>query len=139
MAKKLTTEDANAAITGSVRNLGYGRFKEKQKLVIVNFWKENDVFMALPTLMGKAYVTFAFQAHSILGALDTWYIHYIFQQVWYADDETAAGSLTNLLTWWQNLTDLGPKFGYSPNATKSILLVKPDKLNVNIMYLLIWW
>ena len=34
------------------------------------------------------------------------------QQAWYADDATAAGSLTNLLNWRQNLTDLGPKFGY---------------------------
>ena len=56
----------------------------------------------------------------------------LIHQVWYADHGTAAGSLNNLLKWWQNFTDLGPKFGYYiyPNATKSILLVKPDNLSV---------
>ena len=51
------------------------------------------------------------------------------QQVWYADDGSAGGSLSGLLDWWHHLTDLGPKFGYFPNAKKSILLVKPDHLD----------
>ena len=47
MATNLTTEDVNAAITGSVRDLGYSSLKEKQKQVIVNFLKGNDVFVVL--------------------------------------------------------------------------------------------
>ena len=53
----------------------------------------------------------------------------LIQQVWYADDGSAGGSLSNLLDWWHQLTDLGPKFGYYPNTRKSILLVKPDHLD----------
>ena len=52
----------------------------------------------------------------------------LIQQVWYADDGSAGGSLFDLLDWWLHLSDLGPKFGYYPNARKSILLVKPDHL-----------
>ena len=39
------------------------------------------------------------------------------QQVWYADDGSAGGSLSDFLDWWHQLTDLGPKFGYYPNAS----------------------
>ena len=53
----------------------------------------------------------------------------LIRQVWYADDGTAGGSLSSLLDGWQQLTDLGPKYGFYPNARKSILLVKPDHLN----------
>ena len=42
----------------------------------------------------------------------------------YADDLTSAGALKNLKNWWTNLLDLGPKFGYSPEASKSWLIVK---------------
>ena len=51
MSKKLTTEDVNAVIAASVRNLGYSSVKEEQKLVIVNFLNGN-VFVALPTSYG---------------------------------------------------------------------------------------
>ena len=51
MLKKLITKDANAAIAGSVRNLGYSSVKEEQKLVILY---RNDVFVALPTGYGKS-------------------------------------------------------------------------------------
>ena len=53
----------------------------------------------------------------------------LIQQVWYADDGSAGGSLSDLINWWHQLSDLGPKFGYYPNARKSILLVKPDHLD----------
>ena len=38
------------------------------------------------------------------------------RQVWYVDDSTASGSLQDLLP-----------LGYHPNASKSILLVKPEQ------------
>jgi len=46
-------------------------------------------------------------------------------QKWYADDDAAAGKVRNLHQYWTNIEVEGPKFGYYPNATKSILLVKP--------------
>ena len=47
------------------------------------------------------------------------------KQVWYVDDSIASSSLQDLLQWWLNLNESGPLFGYNPNASKSILLVKP--------------
>ncbi len=51
------------------------------------------------------------------------------KQVWFADDATAAGKLRALLQWWQHLTEIGPAFGYYPNASKTHLVVKPDLMN----------
>lgn len=45
-------------------------------------------------------------------------------QVWYADDAAAAGKITALRKWWDELTASGPKFGYFPNASKSWLVTK---------------
>ena len=45
MSKKLTSEDAKSVIAASVKDLGYSCMKEEQKLVIVNFLNENDVFV----------------------------------------------------------------------------------------------
>ena len=41
------------------------------------------------------------------------------QQVWYADDATATGSLKNLCTWWDKLVTVGPSYGYFVNAVKT--------------------
>lgn len=45
--------------------------------------------------------------------------------MWYADDCTGCGSIVDLSRWWSTLLEFGPQFGYFPNASKSILLVKP--------------
>ena len=37
----------------------------------------------------------------------------------YADDLTAAGCIPGLKYWWDQLCELGPKFGYFPRALKS--------------------
>ena len=47
------------------------------------------------------------------------------KSVAYADDFTGAGSIKNLLHWWNTLTTLGPLFGYHPEPTKCWLIVKP--------------
>ena len=52
------------------------------------------------------------------------------QQVWYADDSAAGGGdLEDLKRWWDELCDLGPRFGYFPNSIKTRLLVKPNLLS----------
>ena len=45
-------------------------------------------------------------------------------QVWYADDATAGASLKHLKEWWDHIVELGPDYGYHPNATKTWLIVK---------------
>ena len=47
-------------------------------------------------------------------------------QVWFADDATATASCERLKQWWDALSTFGPHFGYSPNATKTILVVKDE-------------
>ena len=49
------------------------------------------------------------------------------QQVWYADDSSGAGKLTEIRNWWNILNATGPKFGYQPNAKKTILIVKNEE------------
>ena len=40
------------------------------------------------------------------------------RQVWYADDATAGGKLADLKKWWDNLSKIGPSFGYFVNPKK---------------------
>ena len=46
-------------------------------------------------------------------------------QVWYADDASAVGSITNLREWWDNLTRLGPGYDYFPNPSSRMLPMLP--------------
>jgi len=48
-------------------------------------------------------------------------------QAWFADDASSGGKLERLRQWWDKLLELGPKYGYFPNAAKSFLIVKPEK------------
>ena len=48
----------------------------------------------------------------------------------YADDFSAAGSISSLKYWWHTLCKLSPKFGYFPEPTKSWLIVKSEKVTV---------
>ena len=49
------------------------------------------------------------------------------KQCWLADDASGAGSIKDVLKWWQSLEKMGPMFGYHPNALKCSLIVKPNK------------
>jgi hypothetical protein len=46
------------------------------------------------------------------------------KQAWYADDAQAAGSLTDLKTWWSDIVSDGPSYGYFANPEKTKLVVK---------------
>ena len=48
------------------------------------------------------------------------------KQIWFADDATAGGKLTDLRNWWDILTNVGPDYGYFPNASKTWLIVKEE-------------
>ena len=56
----------------------------------------------------------------------------IAQQVWYADDSAAVGSLEDIRQWWDRLFNHGPLYGYFPNPKKTWLLV-------NESYVLLQW
>ena len=48
------------------------------------------------------------------------------KQVWYADDSTSGGKITEIRKWWDELCSSGPKYGYFPLPSKTILIVKPE-------------
>ena len=50
------------------------------------------------------------------------------KQVWLADDATGAGKLAALRRWWTVVIEVGKKFGYYVNESKSWLILKDDDL-----------
>ena len=46
------------------------------------------------------------------------------RQVWYADNASATGSLVSIRSWWDQLSTVGPAFGYHANAPKTWLVTK---------------
>ena len=46
------------------------------------------------------------------------------KQAWYADDGTASGTIESLKQMWDYINEVGPGFGYFPNAGKTVLIVK---------------
>ena len=48
------------------------------------------------------------------------------KQCWYADDASAGGELHHIKVWWDNLTQLGPPYGYFPNPEKTWLIMKDE-------------
>ena len=49
------------------------------------------------------------------------------KQIWYADDAAAGRKLSDMKTWWDRLVEIGPDYGYYPNASKTWLIVKEHK------------
>ena len=51
------------------------------------------------------------------------------KQVWYADDASASGSLKSIRSWWDELSTVGPAYGYNANASKTWLVTKEEHLS----------
>ena len=49
-------------------------------------------------------------------------------QVWFADDSADAGKLNDINIWWEKLNEIGPAYGYYPNAPKTWLILKSPEL-----------
>ena len=48
------------------------------------------------------------------------------KQVWFADDSTCGGKIHEVKRWWDKLNVMGPKYGYYPKPSKTILIVKNE-------------
>ena len=52
----------------------------------------------------------------------------IARQVWYADDSAAGSTVENIKQWWDKLVEVGPRYGYYPNSSKTHILTKLDHI-----------
>ena len=50
------------------------------------------------------------------------------KQAWYADDSTTGGKIEELKKWWDKICEMGPKYGYYPKASKTLLILKDETL-----------
>jgi hypothetical protein len=55
-------------------------------------------------------------------------IHGHVSQAWYADDAQASGQLIQLRIWWDLIVSKGSGYGYHANSSKTILIVKPERV-----------
>ena len=51
-------------------------------------------------------------------------------QPWYDDDAGVMSRMDEIDAYFTNLNALGPKYGYFPEPTKSVLVVKPDSVEM---------
>ena len=64
-------------------------------------------------------------------------LHGTVDQVWYADDTCACGSIQDLLIWWNQLCIKGPALGYFVNAPKTWLVSKERFHSIIIIIIII--
>jgi hypothetical protein len=50
------------------------------------------------------------------------------KQPWYADDAGAGADFADIFAFFERLKEIGPLYGYYPEASKSILVVRPQNL-----------
>ena len=48
------------------------------------------------------------------------------KQTWYANDAAATGKIADLQVWWDEISHLGPSYGYNANASKTCLVIKEE-------------
>ena len=52
----------------------------------------------------------------------------IMKQVWFADNASTGGHLQYIKNWWNNISQIGPEYGYFPDASNTWLTVKERNL-----------
>lgn len=57
-----------------------------------------------------------------------WFAKQNSRQALLADDAPTSGKLVGIKIWWNNMTNIGPKYGYFPNASKTWLILKDEYL-----------
>ena len=99
-------------------------------MIINDREKTDSIFSEEGSTQGavNAMAMYAIGIRPLINALDEKTDSSKCQQVWYADDSSTAGHLCEIRKWWGILNQLGPKYGYYPNASKTILIVKNEEL-----------
>ena len=71
---------------------------------------------------------YALGTKPLIDILAEFCINDLLRQAWYADDSSAIGRLIQVKKWWLKLNEMGPKFGYFPKPSKSVLIIKDKSL-----------
>ena len=82
-------------------------------------WSEEGATQGDPVAMDMYAVATSPLVNSLASTLDS-----STRQAWFADDSAACGRLQTIKVWWEKICELGPAFGYYPNASKTVLIVK---------------
>ena len=105
--------------------------------ILINIYREStELFLGANTLLSQEGTTqgdplampfYALATRPLIDSLsrDTPEL----RQIWYADDASAGGKLTNLKKWWDNLSRVDPSFGYFVNPQKTWLVTKDNFLS----------
>ena len=102
------------------------------KVLINTYRHDPQLFIGGETLLSREGTTQGDPLALAMYAIATVpLIHHLEQQVrqvWFAYDATAGGKLLHLHDWWDELVSHGEAYGYSANASKTWLVVKPEYL-----------
>ena len=95
-------------------------------MVIAEYTKHDYIFSNEGITQGDvtAMAIYALGIRPLIDNLGETVDHEKCKQSWYADDSSTGGQLTDMKTWWDQLCTMGPKYGYFPQASKTILIVK---------------
>ncbi len=95
--------------------------------VLMNIYRESsDLILGNSILQGNplAMPFYALATRPLIDTLDKDLPD--LRQIWYADNTTAVGKLSDLKLWWDKLISIGPSFGYNVNANKTWLITKEN-------------
>ena len=101
-------------------------------IAINTYRKESQLFVDNQTITSQEGTTqgdplaMAIYAIALCPLIDR--IQHEAMQIWYADDAGASGKLVDLKQWWNNLSTIGPEYGYHTKALKSVVITKPTYL-----------
>ena len=82
-------------------------------------WSEEGATQGDPVAMDMYAVATSPLVNRLANSLDSSTL-----QAWFADDSAACGKLQTIKSWWDQICHLGPAYGYYPNASKTVLIVK---------------
>ena len=68
-------------------------------------------------------LSMCFYAIALLPVVRSLRSHDKWMQSWYADDSACVGRLSNIKEWFELLSERGPRYGYYPEPSKSVLVV----------------
>ena len=101
-------------------------YQKPVKMVIADSTKHDYIFSNEGCTQGDvtAMALYTLGIRPLIDNLGEVVDHEKCKQSWYADDSSAGGQLTEMKTWWDQLYTVGPKYGYYPQESKTILIVK---------------